>query len=233
MHARNPEITKFAEQIGRTPSALAMKLTNIASLDPEIVGTGRKGLEGASAADKAMWNEMQSDWERFAVEAENAAQNTGVGTKQTHSLDNIALTDEETDYTGSNRAAVTTIRIGQAFFRKAVLSAYGYKCCITGLSVSKLLVASHIVPWRIDAQNRLNPKNGICLSMLHDKAFDTGIITISEKMTVRVSQKLTTNADPFFKSTLCAYDGLSIAMPEKFHPHAEFLSYHRQHIFEN
>ena len=43
LHYRNPEIIRFAEAIGRTPSALAMKLTNIASLDPEITSTGRRG----------------------------------------------------------------------------------------------------------------------------------------------------------------------------------------------
>src|SRR3990167_8254586 len=72
MHSRNPEIIKYAELIGRTPSALAMKLTNIASLDPAITSTGRSGLERASATDKAMWEEMQEDWERFAVEAQQA-----------------------------------------------------------------------------------------------------------------------------------------------------------------
>jgi putative restriction endonuclease len=55
MHYRNPEIIKYAGVIGRTPSALAMKLSNIASLDPAITTTGRKGLIGASATDKAMW----------------------------------------------------------------------------------------------------------------------------------------------------------------------------------
>jgi putative restriction endonuclease len=63
MHRGNPEIIRLSEAIGRTPSALAMKLTNIASLDPAITGSGRKGLAGASAADRAMWDEMQANWE--------------------------------------------------------------------------------------------------------------------------------------------------------------------------
>jgi len=54
MHSRNPEIIRLATLIGRTPSALAMKLTNIARLDPAITSIGRKGLNGASAADKLM-----------------------------------------------------------------------------------------------------------------------------------------------------------------------------------
>ena len=81
MHSRNPEIIKYAELIGRTPSALAMKLTNIASLDPAITSTGRKGLQGASAADKIMWEEMQADWEQFAIKSQQATSAFGATTE--------------------------------------------------------------------------------------------------------------------------------------------------------
>ena len=47
LHQRNPEIIKLANMIGRTPSAVAMKLVNFASLDPAITGTGRSGLGNA------------------------------------------------------------------------------------------------------------------------------------------------------------------------------------------
>ena len=79
MHSRNPEIIKYAELISRTPSALAMKLTNIASLDPAITSSGRRGLRNISLTDKAMWDEMQADWEGFAVEARQAATSLGAG----------------------------------------------------------------------------------------------------------------------------------------------------------
>lgn len=223
MHSRNPEIIRHAEMIGRTPSALAMKLTNIASLDPAITSSGRKGLEGASAADKAMWEETRADWERFSLNAQQAMSTFG-------SIDTIDPDDTD-DYTGSNKTVTTTTRIGQDFFRRSVLSAYNYRCCITGLSLPKLLVASHIVPWRIDAKNRLNPRNGLCLSMLHDKAFDAGIIGIAADMTIRISRKHAIKSDPFFDSALLAYDGKPIVPPEKFHPLEEFLAYHRQHVF--
>ena len=42
--------------MGRTPSALAMKLVNIAGLDPAITSTGRRGLSNASAGDRDMWD---------------------------------------------------------------------------------------------------------------------------------------------------------------------------------
>lgn len=232
LHARNPEIVKYAALIGRTPSALAMKLTNIASRDPEITSTGRAGLSGASAADKAMWTEMQADWARFAIEMQHAVTALGADIELGAPIEDSPCLDEDVDYTGSDKTVQTTARVGQNFFRRAVLSAYDYRCCITGLSVPKLLIASHIMPWRVDATNRLNPRNGLCLSMLHDKAFDAGIITVTEDMTVHVSRKHAVNADHFFNAALLAYDGKPLVLPKKFRPLAEFLSYHRQHVFE-
>lgn len=232
MHSGNPEIIEWAARLGRTPSALAMKLTNFASLDPAITSTGRKGLIRVSAADTAIWEQMQADWERFAVEAEEAKGEIGVTTRLEGESAELGASDEFEDYTGKDKEAQAKIRIGQVFFRRAVLSAYGYRCCITGLSVPALLVASHIVPWRADPSNRLNPRNGLCLSALHDRSFDAGIITIAEDMTIKVSRRHAVEADHFFDLALLAYEGRSISLPEKFSPGVEFLDYHRQYVFQ-
>lgn len=234
LHSRNPEIIKYAALIDRTPSALAMKLTNIASLDPAITTAGRKGLKGASAADKAMWNEMQQDWESFAIESYQALRtvNTEIETEIDPNIQQKS--NLPNDYSSSNKIVQSKVRIGQNFFRKAVLSAYNSRCCITGLSIPSLLVASHIIPWSEDASNRLNPSNGLALSMLHDKAFDIGLITINEDMTVRVSQDklITQDNDSFYHSALQSFEGKAIFIPEKFQPHADFLAYHREFIFK-
>ena len=227
---RNPEIIRCAQLIGRTPSALAMKLTNFASLDPAITSTGRSGLPNVSSADKAIWSEMQADWDRFGIEAREAA--TSLGVADSDATSEPQATDELPDYTGANRQAEVAVRIGQYSFRRTVLSAYDYRCCISGLAVPSLLVASHIKPWRVDERNRLNPRNGLCLSALHDRAFDAGIITITDEMTVSVSQAHATEADGFFQSALSSYHGRPITLPEKFPPAEEFLSYHRQHVFQ-
>jgi putative restriction endonuclease len=72
MHSRNPEIIKLSGLMGRTPSSLAMKLVNFASLDPAITSTGRSGLKRASKGDRLIWNEFHNDWEALAVESNNA-----------------------------------------------------------------------------------------------------------------------------------------------------------------
>lgn len=227
LHSRNPEIIRYAELIGRTPSALAMKLTNIASLDPAIISTGRKGLKAASLADKNMWDEMQNNWDSFVEATNNIMKELSVNSDK-----NEPFSEQSTDYSGKTKSVQSKVRVGQNFFRKSVLSAYNGKCCITGLSLRNLLVASHIVPWKDDESNRLNPRNGLALSMLHDKAFDLGVITISDDMRVLVSQKYSGKNDFFFESSIWFFNGKKITIPEKFRPREDFLAYHREHVYE-
>ncbi len=224
----NPEILRAAQLIGRSSSALSMKMCNIASLDPAITSTGRRGLGNASRADRTMWEEMNSDWERFANESHSALIAVGLAEQSVNEED---LPPESNNNSGIDRPIVTTARVGQTFFREAVLSAYNQQCCITGLAVPQLLVASHIVPWRIDNVNRVNPRNGLLLSALHDRAFDAGLLTIDENMAVMVSPGL--SKDSFFSSALESYHGKPIRLPERFHPDPEFLGYHRLNIFES
>lgn len=121
--------------------------------------------------------------------------------------------------------------VHDSLFRDAVLSAYDFRCCITGLTVPELLNASHIVPWRDDPENRLNPANGLCLSTIHDRAFDKGLITIRDDLTVAVSRGVAEHAWEFFQASLGVFDGQLIAAPEKFSPAPDLLARHRGEIF--
>jgi putative restriction endonuclease len=115
-----------------------------------------------------------------------------------------------------------------------VLSAYNTTCCISGLAHPAFLVASHIVPWRSDAKNRLNPRNGLCLSLLHDKAFDLGLLTIDIHHHVVLSPLLKekNKQDVYLNTVLLSDEGKLLRLPDKFTPDPEFLDYHRQHIFK-
>ncbi|CAL60247.1 Putative restriction endonuclease [Herminiimonas arsenicoxydans] len=235
MHSRNPEIIRLATLIGRTPSALAMKLTNIASLDPAITSTGRRGLAGASAADKLMWNEMQHDWEGFALESQAVVD--AIVTPNDINQDAllptaVLLEEEEFDYSAEDKTSMVKIRVGQHFFRRSVLSAYLGRCCITGLAEPRLLVASHIVPWHTDSNHRLNPRNGLCLSVLHDKAFDLGMFTLTPDFKIKTSRHMQSMSNnPFATDWLVGLEGKCIELPEKFRPELEFLHWHHQNIF--
>ena len=146
-----------------------MKLVNFASLDPAITASGRKGLGNASELDREVWDEFHADWETLALECAMLSQKLRPMPKiepPTDSLDAFDLND----FTGETRRSITEQRVKQHFFRRAVLASYGGRCCMSGVSDTRLLVASHIVPWSIDKANRLNPKNGLCLSAIHDRA---------------------------------------------------------------
>jgi putative restriction endonuclease len=101
------------------------------------------------------------------------------------------------------------------------------------LSISDFLVASHIIPWKKDEKNRLNPQNGLCLNSIHDRAFDQGFMTITTDYKIRVSEYLnkytTENA---VKDLFLKYDKQKIVLPDRFLPAKEFLSYHNEEIFK-
>ncbi len=227
LHKGNPAIIRLAKLIGRTPDAVAMKLVNFASLDPAITSSGRSGLKGASRLDRDIWGEFHADWEGLAVECEMLRRSIDPEPGEDESGE--LLVPE--DFTGETRKVVTEQRIKQNFFRRAVLSSYGGRCCMSGIGEPRLLVASHIVPWSKDKQNRLNPSNGICLSAIHDRAFDKGLITLSDDFKVMVSDELKRREEAFLRSIFLAIEGSPISMPERFEPDSTFIARHRNEEF--
>lgn len=141
-------------------------------------------------------------------------------------LDHFDITKEGTDQVGK-----TKVRIGQAYYRKMIVSLYGGKCCVTGLDVPKLLRASHIIRWADDKENRMNPENGLCLSGTYDLAFDQHLISFDEDFRMIVGSEI---SDHFTNAVTCNYFkkfiGKKIAMPSKFLPSQEFLQVHREQM---
>lgn len=228
LHSRNLEIIKLAKLIGRTPGAVAMKLVNFASLDPEITSTGRTGLGNAGALDRDVWDEFHADWEKLAVECELLRRNLDEGLPAIDEADEQLVPE---DFTGETRKVITEQRIKQNFFRRAVLSSYRGRCCMSGLSEARLLVASHIVPWSKDKANRLNPSNGLCLSAIHDRAFDKGLIALTDDFKIIVSTELKRLDEAFVREVLVPLNGKQIEFPERFMPSVEFISRHRTDLF--
>ena len=231
LHQRNPKIKQLAQWIGRTPGAIALKLGNLASLDPVIVASGRSGMGNASALDKKIWTELLTNWDTVALSAvaeyETLALRQGIQIDK-DLLDDSPLSEEVLALEeGRTRSAVVQIRVNQARFRKAVLSSYNATCCISGLQHERLVIASHIVPWSEDTKNRLNPQNALCLSALHDRAYDQGLITVMPDFTVRVSPKIkAVRGDSFILESLLRFDQQPIRFPSRFGPAPIFLEWH-------
>lgn len=224
IHIRNPRLHELAALLGRSVNSVSLKLANIARLDPVHQARGVKGMQHGAKGEAAVWQEFKRDPEGFALESERL-----LALRLGKSLVEIAEIDtDDLPKAGIERDALIKIRVNQSFFRRRILSAYNFRCCVTGLTARCLLTASHILPWAEDEENRLNPKNGLCLNALHDRAFDRHLMWIEKGFVIRFAPLLyetTTEAQESIE-WLTRFDGRKLILPEKFAPAPEFLEKH-------
>jgi len=225
INARNKAVIELASIIHRTPSSVALKLANFARLDPALQERNISGMRHGSKAEAEIWNEFSHDWEELAYKSELILANFKNDSVENSS--GIIVGDLPPE--GKERETLVKTRVNQSFFRQTVLASYDNKCCITGISVPELLIASHIVPWAVDKKNRMNPCNGLCLNALHDRAFDKGLITITTDYLVKISNVL--KKQSLNESYFIQYDNRKIILPQKFTPSNEFIEYHNSHVF--
>lgn len=236
LHKGNPIIIEAASKMGRTPNSLAMKLCNFAAIDPVQQARGIRGLPGATKQDRAMWSEFQSNLGTLATESEDLLHDLFTK-EETKELDFLAQDRVRfvTPAGPTETQASVKVRRGQQFFRQSVLTAYDLRCCISGINVPRLLVASHIKPWGKFPDFRLNPRNGLCLSTLHDAAFDSGLITLDDNLNVILSERLRSFfPQPALEENFVPFSGQPIRLPVKLaEPDPDFLRYHREEVFQN
>jgi hypothetical protein len=242
LHRGNPLIKDVARKMGRTPSSLAMKLGNFASLDPVQRARGIRGLPGATPQDRAMWNEFQRDLPTLGPESEQLLHDlfTGDDTREVDFLERDRVRIErgsEISFPAgaTETTAIVRVRRGQQFFRQCILNAYGVSCCISGINIPRLLVASHIKPWSEFPAERVNPRNGLCLSKLHDAAFDAGLIAVDQDRRIVLSKRLKGYfPQPSLEQNFRPFEGQVIRLPDKVaEPDEAFLAYHRDSIFRD
>ena len=228
LHSKNPELIHLSELIDRTPGAVAYKLVNFASLDPAQRARGIKGASNGSKMDKAVWHEFSDNWDELPFESETLRASFNRTT-----VEKINMIDEsDLPKEGRERERIVKARVNHAFFRSMILATYDNTCCITGLQMSSLLVAGHIKPWSQDEKNRMNPRNGIALNSLHDKAFEEGLLTITPDYTVRISSSLKREKkNPAIQEYFLKYDSQKIKLPQRFLPEEEFFVYHNRERF--
>ena len=242
----------------RSPGSVGKKLFNIAANDPTLIALGKKSLSHCSKLDREVWHWF-SDFDSLREEAEKILTKTIIS--QYGSLSDYAKVGDnlilelvnqepyERAYPDSDQhkskliisdpapgydvVGTTTQRRGQDLFRKMVLAEYDNTCCITGINRPELLVASHIKPWAACTdKDKTNPSNGLCLNMLHDKAFDIGLISLDDDCSILVSPELKkVRLDSYTKKAIVDLEGHVISMPDKYLPDKELLRYHRDNVF--
>lgn len=204
-----------------------MKACNFASLDPVQQARAVSGLGNASAADRALFAAFEENAEVIAAEAEAAyARRLGQETEA-----DLNLPERSPEGPTEEERTVRARRV-QSFFRAAVATSYEHRCAISGVALPELLNASHIVPWSVDTRRRADPRNGILLNTLYDRAFDRGLITVDDSLRVRVSDRLRVDdPPPFHRRALLDIEGASLRPACRFAPDPEALAYHRERVF--
>jgi len=184
-------------------------------------------MSHGAKGEETVWKEFYRHPHDLAFESERLlAQRRGVSIEEVAGISVDGLPRE-----GREREAVVRVRVNQQFFRAAVLSAYDFRCCVTGLTVPEFLNASHILSWASSPEYRVDPRNGLCLNALHDRAFDRGLMFIGERNEVRFSDELRSmlareSGDRALEWVL-SFEGRGISMPRRFRPDPRFLEQHR------
>ena len=230
MHSTNKDIIHLAGLIGRTPSSIALRLVNFASVDPALQARGIKGMNGGTKIVQPIWDEYFHNQEELIFQSEIIlAQKENVNIEDKYKDLFLGLKELK----GETKIREVKTRVNQSVFRQMILANYSTKCAITGIDVPELLLASHIVPWSINENERLNPENGICLSALYDKAFDKGLIGINNNYQIVLSTSLKKKTkSSFYQTHFGAIENLKITEPIKYLPRPEFLEYHLDTIFQ-
>lgn len=223
IHIRNADVIELAALLGRRVGSASRKLANFARLDPALQARDIQGLPHGAKGEEEVWDEFMQRPELLVLESSRLlAERSGYKLEQVADLD-----ESELPPPGLERDALVRLRVNQSFFRNRVLSAYSFRCCVTGIANRELLTASHIVAWAKDETNRLNPRNGLCLNPLHDRAFDRHLMWIDPDLRVRFSPNLRhTDTPNEALGWLLSFEGNSLLLPQHFRPDPELLSQH-------
>lgn len=232
LHSRQPVIVALAEKLQRGANSVAMKLCNFASLDPVLRLRGIRGLEGASKLDHAVWTEFHEDLNESAPASEVALRTLFEVEEggQLEVLPGEGIRIRRPPSGPTETTGNVKLRRGQDYFRDAVLNNFGERCGVTQLAVRQLLIASHILPWGSHPAERLNVRNGLSLSRLHDAAFDQGLIAFDDGLRLLLSPRLKDELPHrAVAENFGAYAGQPLSLPaDAALPELEFLASHRK-----
>jgi len=227
IHTGNTDIQALAQVLQRSPDAVAMKMLNLASHDPRVIERGKVGLQNASKRDAEVWSKFHAHVSDLFWASEEALKRI----KQGHASPTL-FTDFKAFQGATEVVRESPVRRAQSFFRETVLTAYGHTCAVSGIDKPELLIASHIIPWAKAVDRRADPCNGLALSALHDRAFDRGLITVDDALSLVISPRLKTKQpNPVIRTAILEFEGKQLSKAERFAPDPQALAYHRERIF--
>lgn len=157
-----------------------------------------------------IWIRQYPEYEKWQKDVEERIEET---VEIERELDNKALE-------GLTREAVVKQRVNQGKFRMLLLDRYD-SCCLCGVENPKLLIASHIKPWKDSTpRERTDVDNGFLLCPDHDRLFDEALISFDIDGKIIISSQLSKNDAERMHVT----KDMCIKLTEK---NKKYLEYHR------
>lgn len=118
-------------------------------------------------------------------------------------------------------------------FKREVPKIYGYQCAVSEMRIesstnAQMVDACHLIPFALSKDDTIS--NGIALSPNLHRAYDRGLITITENYLVKVSPAISENNSPY---SLGQFDGKQILLPQNrnHYPSIENLKWHHRECF--
>ena len=226
------EIRLLAGEIGRTESAVCLKIANLKACDPDRTGLGFTNTAGVN---RQIISECLADPDATMSEAMWELEQIGIRISCDGEIEASGSSrPDHPQQLGLERVEQVRTRVNQDHFRSGPLSNYGCACRLTGIDIPTLPTASHIKPWAAATPSeRFMSSNGLLLNALHDRAFDHDLITPDDRYRVVVSLRVphTLTNDRWFY----AFDGRKIALPGNngsTWPSFEFIHHHQECVFE-
>lgn len=118
-------------------------------------------------------------------------------------------------------------------FKREVPKIYRYQCAISEMRIesstnAQMIDACHLVPFALSKDDTIT--NGIALSPNLHRAYDRGLITITEDYRVKISPAIRENHSPY---SLGQFEGKLILLPDnrEYYPSIDNLRWHQRECF--
>lgn len=141
-------------------------------------------------------------------------------------ITDITQIDKNDKLEATTKESLIQARVGQGRFRQDLMNMWS-SCAVTGCTITELLRASHIKPWRNSTnRQRLDPNNGLLLEANLDALFDSGLISFEDDGNMLVSS---------VRLPQLERQRLGIPCRLRINPNAnqqKYLDYHRNNVFK-
>lgn len=229
------DVQRLASALGRSANSVSLKIWNIAAHDVNRQARGRIGMTHGSKLDALVWDWYAAEGDVFLSRCIDLLSNALVRAKQipgVNAIDGYSYLDTATRVLlGDERTGTVLQRVNQSYFRHTLLKNYRGVCCITGIRLLPLLLASHIKPWKASTPvEKTAASNGLLLNAFHDRAFDQGLIALDDDYRIVVAHGNVEHSEVNDR-WLYDFEGKRIDLPVVNPPSHAFLDYHHRHVF--